>query len=116
MLVGAAISWRMRARVSGRPKSRNSDHREDVMLYRTMIGVVVLAVVPLTMLSNTRAFDDAKYPNWKGQWMGGWTRPLPGVTGQPSYDPRKSAGRGQEAPLTAEYQAIHEASMAEQER
>jgi hypothetical protein len=116
MLVVAAISWRMCAHVCVRLAGRNNDHREDVMLCRTLIGVVVLGVVPLMMLSGTQAFDDAKYPNWKGQWMGGWTRPLPGVTGQPSYDPRKSAGRGQEAPLTAEYQAVHEASMADQER
>ena len=61
-----------------------------------------------------RAFDDSKYPDWKGQWVGGWTQRLPGVTGQPSYDPRKSDGRGQKAPLTAEYQAIFEASLADQ--
>jgi hypothetical protein len=45
-----------------------------------------------------------KYPDWKGQWIGGWTQRFPGVTGQPSYDPHKSAGAGQQAPLTPEYQ------------
>lgn len=60
------------------------------------------------------AFDETKYPDWKGQWIGGWTRRLPGVTGQPSYDPHKSAGPGQEAPLTPEYEAIFQASLADQ--
>jgi hypothetical protein len=64
--------------------------------------------------SGAQAFDDAKYPDWKGQWIGGWTQRFPGVTGQPSYDPHKSAGRGQQAPLTPEYQAIFEASLADQ--
>ena len=56
----------------------------------------------------------AKYPDWKGQWIGGWTKRFPGVTGQPSYDPHKSDGRGQQAPLTPEYQAVFEASLADQ--
>jgi hypothetical protein len=46
--------------------------------------------------------------------MGGWIHRNPGVTGQPSYDPLKSDGRGQQAPLTPEYQKIHEGSLADQ--
>src|SRR5205085_942598 len=59
-------------------------------------------------------FDDALYPNLKGQW--GRARPPAGVriTGQPAFDPEKSWGRAQEAPLTPEYQAIFEASLADQ--
>ncbi len=68
----------------------------------------------MVSLSSAQAFDDAKYPNWKGAWIGGWTKRLPGITGQPSYDQTKSAGLGQEAPLTSEYRAIHEASLADQ--
>jgi hypothetical protein len=57
------------------------------------------------------AFDDAKYPDWKGQW----TRArVPGAVGQPPHDPSKPPGRGQQAPLTAEYQAKFEANLAEQ--
>jgi hypothetical protein len=74
----------------------------------------IAAIGLLLTLSGAQAFDDAKYPDWKGQWIGGWTQRFPGVTGQPSYDPHKSAGEGQQAPLTPEYQAIFAASLADQ--
>jgi hypothetical protein len=80
----------------------------------SLIGAIALAAAALLPLSGAHGFDDAKYPDWKGQWIGGWTQRFPGVTGQPSYDPHKSAGRGQEAPLTPEYQKILEASLADQ--
>jgi hypothetical protein len=52
-----------------------------------------------------------RYPDWKGQW----TRArVPGAVGQPPHDPSKPPGRGQQAPLTAEYQARFEANLAEQ--
>ena len=41
-------------------------------------------------------------------------RPVPGVSGNPSYDPSKPRGRGEQAPLTPEYQAIFEANLADQ--
>jgi hypothetical protein len=84
------------------------------MACRNLIAAIAPAVVLLLALSSARAFDDTKYPDWKGQWIGGWTKRFPGVTGQPSYDPHKSDGRGQQAPLTAEYQAVFEASLADQ--
>jgi hypothetical protein len=84
------------------------------MLQRGAISAVAVAAALATMLFDAQAFDDAKYPDWKGAWMGGWTRRLPGVTGQPSYDQTKSDGRGQQAPLTPEYQAVLEASLANQ--
>ena len=53
------------------------------------------------------AFDDAKYPPLTGQW----TRAVvPGETGLPPFDPAKPPGRGQQAPLTPEYQAKFEAT------
>jgi hypothetical protein len=63
-------------------------------------------------MANAFAFDDARYPDWKGQWS---RAPVPGVTGNPSYDPSKPRGRGEQAPLTAEYQAIFEANLKDQE-
>src|SRR5438105_9010316 len=48
---------------------------------------------------------DAKYPDWAGYWM---------RIGAGSFDPSKPPGRGQEAPLTDEYRAILEASLADQ--
>jgi hypothetical protein len=58
-----------------------------------------------------RAFDDASYPDWAGQW----SRSAPAFPGQPAYDPSRPSGRGQQAPLTPEYQAIFEANEADQQ-
>jgi hypothetical protein len=56
------------------------------------------------------AFDDAQYPDLRGQWV---AVRIPGVTGQPAYDPTKPWGLGQQAPLTPEYQRRLEASLAD---
>jgi len=61
-------------------------------------------------LAQVQAFDDAKYPDLKGQWLAIRL----GVRGQPAFDPTKPWGLGQQAPLTAEYQKILEASVADQ--
>jgi hypothetical protein len=53
-------------------------------------------------------FDLSKYPDWGGQW-----RRVPDG-GAPRYDPNKKDGRGQEAPLTPEYQKKYEASLKDQ--
>ena len=57
------------------------------------------------------AFDQAKYPDLKGQWS---RMRFPGVAGQPSFDQTKSAGDGQQAPLTPEYQLIFEENLKDQ--
>jgi hypothetical protein len=54
-----------------------------------------------------RAHDETKYPDWGGQWK----RPA-GIGTQ--WDPSKPPGRGQQAPLTPEFQAALEASLADQ--
>ncbi len=53
------------------------------------------------------------YPDWSGQWS---RFAVPGLGGQPSHDQTKFWGRGQQAPLTPEYQAVLEASIADQAR
>jgi len=74
-------------------------------------GLICAFAVAL-MASGAQAADDAKYPNLKGQWT---VIVKPGVPGQRvKFDPDKPWGRGQEAPLTAEYQKVHEESMADQ--
>jgi hypothetical protein len=55
--------------------------------------------------------DVGKYPDLRGQWR---RAPVPGAVGQPPHDPSKPFGRGQEAPLTPEYQAIFEANLRDQ--
>jgi hypothetical protein len=80
------------------------------MLYRNLIftGVFAALLAPATA---AQAFDDAKYPDLSGQWV---AVRIPGVTGQPAFDPTKPWGRGQQAPLTPEYQKVLEASIADQ--
>ena len=58
------------------------------------------------------AFEDSKYPDLHGQWI---RAAAPGGTGGPRFDPHKPPGRGQEPPLTPEYQAIFEANLRERE-
>ncbi len=76
----------------------------------SLIGILGLSAV-LSATGGALAFDESKYPDLKGQWT---RMRFPGVTGQPSFDQTKSAGTGQGAPLTAEYQAIFEANLKDQ--
>ena len=72
---------------------------------RSSIGSLAAALVMAA--AGAHAFDDATYPDLKGQW----TRISP--PGQPGFDPGKPRGRGQEAPLTPEYQAVFEENLAD---
>jgi hypothetical protein len=73
-------------------------------------NVVALALTAALMLAadGARAFDESKYPDWSGQW----SRVPDG--GPPRYDTTKPL-RKQEAPMKAEYEAMHQASMADQD-
>jgi hypothetical protein len=85
------------------------------MLSRSSIGAIALVTAlsaVLMTIDGARAFDDALYPNLKGQWLR--ARPPAGVRGQGPFDPDRSWARGQQAPLTPEYQARFEASLADQ--
>ena len=84
------------------------------MLLRSALKAIVLALGVLpAMISPAAAqvLDLGKYPDLKGQWR---RAPVPGAVGQPPHDPSKPYGRGQEAPLTPEYQAIFEANLKDQ--
>jgi len=76
------------------------------MLYRSSFGTMALTAALALSIVGAAAHDESKYPDWKGQW-------------------RRAAGTGinwdetkprlkQEAPLIPEYQAIWEASVADQ--
>lgn len=68
-------------------------------------SIVSLAVALCMTIASAHAFDELKYPDWTGQWR----------LGPPAkWDPTKPPGRRQQAPLTAEYQAIFEANLADQ--
>jgi len=73
------------------------------MILKRSFGAAALAVA-LSLSLAAKAEDAKKYPNWDGMWKRG--SPV-GV-----WDPAKPGGAGQQAPLTAEYQAIFEANLA----
>src|SRR5262245_66476424 len=78
------------------------------MLDRNSIAflAMVLTLSAMAWMSDATAWDDALYPDLKGQWR---------VVGGPMrFDPSKPWGPGQEAPLTAEYQAIFEQNLKAQ--
>jgi hypothetical protein len=57
--------------------------------------------------AGAQAFDQGKYPDWKGQWRRA-------ENGAVKFDTAKPQ-RAQEAPLTPEYQAIFEANLRDQD-
>jgi hypothetical protein len=76
------------------------------MRYRC--GIVVFAGLLVLCIAATqgRAFDESRYPDLKGQWR---------AVGDPArFDPGKASGLAQQAPLTADYQALYEANLKEQ--
>jgi hypothetical protein len=79
------------------------------MLCRSLSAMLVLATA-LTSAAGAQIVDHAKYPDLKGQWN---RLAVPGVRGQPSFDQTKSWGPEQEPPLTPEYQAVFQASLAD---
>jgi hypothetical protein len=81
------------------------------MLLRSALTMVALALASWMLPVNAQVLDLGKYPDLKGQWR---RAPVPGAVGQPPHDPSKPFGRGQQAPLTAEYQAIFEANLKDQ--
>ncbi len=78
-----------------------------------MIGKAIaggwLCAALMLMPGGAWAFDDANYPDLKGQWN---RQEVPGIA--PSFDPTRRPGLAQQAPLTPEYQKILEASLADQ--
>lgn len=80
------------------------------MVCRISIWAVALAALAGSS-AGAQIVDFSKYPNLKGQWTRFVVR---GLGGQASFDQTKSWGFGQEAPLTPEYKAIEEASLADQ--
>jgi hypothetical protein len=74
---------------------------------RRLIGALALAAVLGLGCDGTRASEEAKFPDWSGQWLRTYG-------GNPRYDQSKPI-RKQEAPLKPEYQARYEASLKDQD-
>jgi hypothetical protein len=81
------------------------------MLHRSSTWTFAIAATLVVTICSAQTADDAKYPDWKGQWTRFIARGLPG---QASHDQTKPWGFGQEAPLTPEYAGILAASLADQ--
>jgi hypothetical protein len=78
-----------------------------------ILAMVSAALVTGLLLAagSAAAHDESKYPDFNGQWrragqVGGGLRGL-------AFDPTKPFGREQRPPLSAEYQAIYEANLAD---
>jgi len=68
------------------------------------IGSIALAATLMLAIAGAWAHDESKYPDWNGQWF---------RIGGIQFDPSKPLGRGQQAPLTPEYQALFENGLAD---
>src|SRR5271163_4541777 len=79
------------------------------MHFQKWLGGIAVAALALSA-GRAAASDEAKYPDWKGQWSRFAVR----LPTQPSHDQTKPWGFGQQAPLTPEYIAVLEASIADQ--
>jgi hypothetical protein len=80
------------------------------MIRRYLLGAAAV-VAALFSTVGAQAFDDAKYPDLKGQWRRT-------DTGNPlriglAWDSSKTFGPAEEPPLTPEYQKIYEANLAD---
>ncbi len=73
------------------------------MLRSSTAAALAWAASLLVAMAPARALDP--YPDWRGQWVR-----VDGGHG-PQFDPGKPPGRGQQVPLTVEYQAIFEANL-----
>jgi hypothetical protein len=82
------------------------------MLKRSSMAAAALLMTTSMTNFGGAAAGEMKYPtNWKGQWS---RVIVPGVGGQGAFDQTRLWGRGQQAPLTPEYQKVLDESIADQ--
>ena len=82
-----------------------STERAAGALARFLMVPMVLAGAMSLVTPGAHALDQTPYPNWKGEWM---------RFGSASLDPERPPGLGQQIPLKPKYQAVLEASLADQ--
>ena len=75
------------------------------MFYRNAVTIIAACAALSVTICSARALDESKYPDFSGQWI---------RVGGTQWDPGKPSGLGQQAPLTPEYQAVYDASLAAQ--
>jgi hypothetical protein len=71
-----------------------------MLMLRSSIGTVTLAAALLMTFFGAHAFDQSKYPDWKGVWN--------------SQSPKRWTPTGEKAPLTEEYQALFDWNLKDQ--
>src|ERR1700693_4020742 len=79
------------------------DDGRTTMLQRLVLAAIAAAATCIA--GGAQAQDLSKFPDWSGQW-----KSMSGI----QWDPTKPLGRAQEPPLTPEYRARYEASLADQ--
>jgi hypothetical protein len=77
---------------------------------RAFAYAALMAAALTVTTAGVRAAEGPTYPDWSGQWI----RIPVKLPTQPSHDQTRPWGRGQEAPLTPEYQKVLEDSIADQ--
>jgi hypothetical protein len=75
----------------------------DISLMARSVTGAMLAAALAVAGATARAQEPAHYPDWSGQWL---------RIGGVQWDPGKPPGLRQQAPYTAQYQAILEANLA----
>jgi hypothetical protein len=75
------------------------------MSLRSLIGALALLAGLNIVVCEALAFDESKYPPWRGQW-----RRIGGI----QWDPSRKLGLDEQPPLKPQYQALFEASLADQ--
>jgi hypothetical protein len=73
----------------------------------------IMAALAAALTMSVAIADDAKDPDWKGQWNRQAVRGLPG---QPSFDPNKGWAKYQQAPLTPEYEKVLDRNLEAQKQ
>jgi len=76
-------------------------------MWRALIGLFALAAALAVFTEGAWCFDDAMYPDLRGQWNR--------APGEPRFEQSKPVALAEGAPLTAEYRAIFEANRADME-
>jgi hypothetical protein len=72
---------------------------------RLALASITITLAVVLLPAPPASAQDSQYPNLRGQWE---------RSGAVAWDTKRPPGRGQGAPLNAEYQARYEASLAEE--
>jgi hypothetical protein len=75
------------------------------MAFRGFAGALALVTILLVPVAGASSQEPSKYPDLRGQWV---------RASAVQWDPSKPAARGQQAPLTAAYQADYDRALRQQ--